>query len=174
MIAVRTCRFCHITATPSGTSPSILRQNRFTAYPSGPVMGALGTRGVLDMVAPPCHRQSPYDTGDAAFVTAGRPRFRRASNGPAEAGASLAGLWRGSYAIEKVRQHQSRARRLIPPTRAVVATARRTFHHGRSFVSAGRCVWTQPRHPDRLGGPSSLTVRTRPGLGVRELPNRGP
>jgi hypothetical protein len=47
-----TGRFCHITAAPSGTSPSIFRLNRFNRYPYGPVISALGIRGVLDMVAP--------------------------------------------------------------------------------------------------------------------------
>ena len=45
-----TGRLCHITPAPSGTSPSILRLIRFTRYPNGPVISALGIRVVLDMV----------------------------------------------------------------------------------------------------------------------------
>ncbi len=48
-----TGRFCHITAAPSGTSPSIFRLNRFKRYPYGPVISVLGIRVVLDMSAPP-------------------------------------------------------------------------------------------------------------------------
>jgi hypothetical protein len=47
-----TGRFCHITAAPSGTSPIIFRLNRFKRYPYGPVISALGIRGVLDMCSP--------------------------------------------------------------------------------------------------------------------------
>ena len=52
MRLMSTGRFCHITAAPSGTSPSIFRLNRFTRYPYGPVISALGIRVVLDMCAP--------------------------------------------------------------------------------------------------------------------------
>ena len=48
-----TGRFCHITAAPSGTSPSIFRLNRFKRYPYKPVISALGIRVVLDMRPPP-------------------------------------------------------------------------------------------------------------------------
>jgi hypothetical protein len=47
-----TGRLCHITSAPSGTSPSIFRLIRFSRYPSGPVISALGIRVVLDMLAP--------------------------------------------------------------------------------------------------------------------------
>jgi len=47
-----TRRLCHITSTPSGTSPSIFRLIRFRRYPSGPVISALGIRSALDMCAP--------------------------------------------------------------------------------------------------------------------------
>src|SRR3954468_5572744 len=46
---VTTARLCHITSAGSGTSPSILRVNRFIRYPDNPVISAFGIRGVLAM-----------------------------------------------------------------------------------------------------------------------------
>ena len=47
-----TGRLCHITSAGSGTSPIILRLNRFTMNPNIPLISALGIRVVLDMFAP--------------------------------------------------------------------------------------------------------------------------
>lgn len=49
VMAISTGRLCHMTPTPSGTSPSIFLLNRFTRYPSGPVTSAGGIL-VVDIV----------------------------------------------------------------------------------------------------------------------------
>src|SRR3954451_11439110 len=76
MRLISTGRFCHITAAPSGTSPSIFRLSRFKMYPYGPAISALGMRGVLDMLVllSMCRHE---DTARAAGVTGRHSTDRR-------------------------------------------------------------------------------------------------
>jgi hypothetical protein len=60
---------CHITPTPSGTSPTILRDIRLTNRPWMPVSSAFGIRVLPAVIPPSVARFRHGDTGHESDVT---------------------------------------------------------------------------------------------------------
>jgi len=68
-LKLSTFRLCHATSTGSATSPSILRDIRFTNQPYKPVSSAFGIRVLLAMFSSRCRCLRHEDTGHETDVT---------------------------------------------------------------------------------------------------------